>query len=188
VITTTYAFKNISLSYSNYTNMLTDRSFDPNKHTYFYQIYLPGLSCGGDVSTDNLQNCDCAFAATLMASGQLVCPEDDYGVACPAGCEVCNNCLAVLGCDSEYGTRRAATSGTVRNYGAWIILASIGFVLVGAVLYKTAKKRQTEENDMTERLLEAESTAPSAGEGIYGGDGDRKKEVWLAPMEGAYEL
>jgi hypothetical protein len=123
-----------------------------------------------------------------MASGQLVCPEDDYGVACPAGCEVCNNCLAVLGCDSEYGTRRAATSGTVRNYGAWIILASIGFVLVGAVLYKTAKKRQTEENDMTERLLEAESTAPSAGEGIYGGDGDRKKEVWLAPMEGAYEL
>jgi hypothetical protein len=151
-----------------------------------YQILLPGLSCAGDLSQENLQNCDCAFAATLMESGKLVCPEDNYGVACPDGCDVCNSCLKVLGC--EYETKATPNGVTVRNYGAWIILASIGFVVIGAVLYKTAKKRQTEENSLTDRLLEAESTAPSAGEGIYGGEGDKKKEVWLAPMEGAYEL
>lgn len=106
-----------------------------------YWLWDLALSCE---SSQNLTACECTTASQLMNDGQLSCPDGtDEHPYCPNGCEICNTCMQLLGCQNT--TPNSATRTIFKWNMLVYIVAGIAAVMLGVfamILHQRVDKKE----------------------------------------------
>lgn len=111
-------------------------SFDISACETYSNVWLwdLALTCE-DLST--LEGCECTFAEEYESLGEVSCATSSSSeYACPAGCNVCQTCMMLLGCDDIY---TQPMSG-VANYLPYLVASAIGLGATAAILYASNYK------------------------------------------------
>lgn len=111
---------------------------------------------------------------------------EDIG-ACPAECQICNNCLHYLGCTNA-GTITASTSGSTIPAAALLtLLAGAGFCVF------KRKRENSDEGTLADHFMGVDNSNQQyknnlwivqAGFGSSVEQGNSSKSIWLVPVDG----
>lgn len=106
-----------------------------------YWLWDLALSCQ---SSQNLTACECTTASQLMDDGQLSCPDgSDEHPYCPKGCEICNTCMQLLGCQN---TTPNSSTRTILKWNMLVyIIAGVAAIMLGVfaiILHQRVDKRE----------------------------------------------